>query len=343
MLIQGATYTATGSGSWSPPSSVTQQAQKDATTTTIGLADTAQTTPGATGTLTSQFSVSGATLSGPQLTDVLIALRQPPPVVWFHHDQLGSTRALTDGAGRLALNAGYDPYGNLLGVATVNSEQVNTNLLFSGQYRDSETGLYYLRARYYDPTTGQFLSRDPAVAMTRSPYGYVGGNPLNASDPTGLGINLPGGFCLKNPFSSDDSCQSLGDQAAQSVVKYVVPTDGADYKTTEIGIPFFDMSLTVTKGGAAYVGAGPSASLIPASIGQREGRVLRPGFQPGQVCENDIENLVSGFGFNANAGFGDAFGGTISNTTNGAIAGANEQGWGTPQLGISDQYFWRAN
>lgn len=44
----------------------------------------------------------------------------------------------------------------------------------------------YLRARYYDPATAQFLSRDPMVATTRSPYGYVAGNPLNQSDPWGL-------------------------------------------------------------------------------------------------------------------------------------------------------------
>jgi hypothetical protein len=44
----------------------------------------------------------------------------------------------------------------------------------------------YLRARYFDPSTGQFVSRDPAVAMTRQPFAYVHGNPLNATDPTGL-------------------------------------------------------------------------------------------------------------------------------------------------------------
>ncbi len=55
-----------------------------------------------------------------------------------------------------------------------------------GRVVDPETGLIYLRARYYDPTTGQFLSRDPAVAVTGSAYGYVDGDPLNGSDPSGL-------------------------------------------------------------------------------------------------------------------------------------------------------------
>ncbi|MGH9223660.1 MAG: ABC transporter permease [Acidimicrobiales bacterium] len=42
-----------------------------------------------------------------------------------------------------------------------------------------ETGFTYLRARYYDPATGQFVSRDPLTAMTGSPYSYVDGNPLD--------------------------------------------------------------------------------------------------------------------------------------------------------------------
>lgn len=49
--------------------------------------------------------------------------------------------------------------------------------------------LYYLRARYYDPSTAQFLTLDPAIAATRSPYAYVAGNPLNATDPTGKGLS----------------------------------------------------------------------------------------------------------------------------------------------------------
>jgi RHS repeat-associated protein len=55
-----------------------------------------------------------------------------------------------------------------------------------GPVVDAETGFQYLRARYYDPATGQFLTRDPIEAVTRSAYGYVNGNPLNLTDPLGL-------------------------------------------------------------------------------------------------------------------------------------------------------------
>ena len=54
------------------------------------------------------------------------------------------------------------------------------------EYTDAETGFVYLPARYYDPAMGQFISRDPLVALTGSAYGYVDGNPLNAVDPLGL-------------------------------------------------------------------------------------------------------------------------------------------------------------
>jgi RHS repeat-associated protein len=103
---------------------------------------------------------------------------------YLHHDQLGSTVLVSDSAGATgtATTTTYDPYGNQVST----SGSLTTNLMYTGQYLDSESGLYQNRARYYDPTTAQFLTLDPAVAMTMSPYGYVHGNPLNATDPSGL-------------------------------------------------------------------------------------------------------------------------------------------------------------
>ena len=60
------------------------------------------------------------------------------------------------------------------------------HFLYDGQYLDSISGLYYLRARWYDPATGQFTSVDALVAITGQPYSYAGGNPMNGSDPLGL-------------------------------------------------------------------------------------------------------------------------------------------------------------
>ena len=76
----------------------------------------------------------------------------------------------------------YDPYGNLKG----QTGTVDTPLRWNGQYQDSESGLYYLRARYYDPVTAQFICADPMSALTNSPYGYADNNPLNGYDPSGM-------------------------------------------------------------------------------------------------------------------------------------------------------------
>jgi RHS repeat-associated protein len=101
---------------------------------------------------------------------------------YYHHDQLGSTRLLTDSSGASVATYQFDPYGNL--VASSGSNITNP-LRFAGQYQDSESGFYYLRTRYYDPASGQFLSRDLLLKESMAPYNYVSGNPLNRKDPSG--------------------------------------------------------------------------------------------------------------------------------------------------------------
>lgn len=103
-------------------------------------------------------------------------------VSYYHTDQLGSVRTMTDSSGNVLNTYSYDTYGNVTGSTGTSPNTFK----FAGEYQDNESGMYYLRARYYDPSTGQFISRDTLVAMTRSAYAYVAGNPLNGTDPTGL-------------------------------------------------------------------------------------------------------------------------------------------------------------
>jgi len=56
---------------------------------------------------------------------------------------------------------------------------------YAGQYTDAESGLVYMRARYYDPATAQFLTVDPLVNVTHTPYSYVNDSPLDGADPSG--------------------------------------------------------------------------------------------------------------------------------------------------------------
>jgi RHS repeat-associated protein len=112
--------------------------------------------------------------------------------LYFHQDQVGSTRALTDAAGDVVGTATYTPYGSLRSHTGTLSK-----LGFAGGHTDTLTGFQYNRARYYDPATGQFITRDPAEAVTRQPYAYANDDPLSYVDPSG-DVGIPSFDQLSN-------------------------------------------------------------------------------------------------------------------------------------------------
>lgn len=95
-------------------------------------------------------------------------------------DGQGSTRVLTDGSGEVVGTYDYDAWG-----ATTSHTGAATDLQYNGQYTDLESGYQYLRARYYDPSTGQFLTVDQASFLTRSPETYANDAPTTFQDPSG--------------------------------------------------------------------------------------------------------------------------------------------------------------
>ncbi len=84
--------------------------------------------------------------------------------LYSYRDQLGSTRELGDGSGRIAATYRYDAYGNPL----AKTSSATTLFGYAGAYTDGETSLQYLQARYYDPQTAQFLTRDPRWPRRRA-------------------------------------------------------------------------------------------------------------------------------------------------------------------------------
>jgi RHS repeat-associated protein len=98
-------------------------------------------------------------------------------------DPLGSTLALVDAAGTTRTQYTYDPFGGTTttGAASANAAQ------FTGREAEG-TGLYYLRARYYSPEQGRFLSEDPLGfgGGDVNVYAYVGNRPTQSTDPLGL-------------------------------------------------------------------------------------------------------------------------------------------------------------
>jgi len=136
---------------------------------------------------------------------ILVEQVQGTTPYYYHADRLGSVRALTDSSGAVVATAAYDAYGNkTAGIGTVYNP-----FGYAGEYTDAESGLIYLRARYYDPATQQFLTVDPALAMTEQAYAYAAGSPTNFTDPSGLFIDtlLDAGFLALD--AADIACHGL--------------------------------------------------------------------------------------------------------------------------------------
>ncbi|MBU2571888.1 MAG: hypothetical protein KJ725_18035 [Gammaproteobacteria bacterium] len=101
----------------------------------------------------------------------------------YHHDALQSVLGQSGHEGSVLAAQSYGAFGNVLS----QTGPGNNRLKYTGREEDS-TGLYYYRARYYDPFIGRFISEDPLGfdAGDVNFYAYVGNNPVNANDPTEL-------------------------------------------------------------------------------------------------------------------------------------------------------------
>jgi len=105
---------------------------------------------------------------------------------FYGYDGGGSVRQLTNLAAAVTDRYNYDAFGNLLN----STGATPNNYLYRGEQYDTNLNLYYLRARYYNPATGRFMSRDPNAGKLKDPkslhkYLYADGNPVDGMDPSG--------------------------------------------------------------------------------------------------------------------------------------------------------------
>lgn len=124
-------------------------------------------------------------------------LAQSSGSYFFLKDAVGSITDIIDGSGNVIQRNEYSAYGTVLkvlngqGTDITTSPTVQTPYLFTGRELDRETGLYYYRARFYDPATGRFCQQDPYAGKLSSPitttnrYAYTGNQPINRIDPSG--------------------------------------------------------------------------------------------------------------------------------------------------------------
>jgi RHS repeat-associated protein len=174
--------------------------------------------------LIEETNSSGAVVarySQTQNIDEPLAMLRSAATSYYHADGLGSISSLSNAAGSIANTYTYDSFGKL----TASTGSLVNPFQYTARESDTETGLYYYRARYYDPQSGRFISEDP-LGTDAGPSGYlfVGNAPINFVDPLGLYKlqNFPPGLqadmkqAIKDAISKLKACPSCaGDDGAK--------------------------------------------------------------------------------------------------------------------------------
>jgi RHS repeat-associated protein len=118
----------------------------------------------------------------------LISFATPTAAFYYHYDGIGSVVNITNASGVKQWTYSYEPYGSSRTATSVTGAPANP-VRFTAEYLDSDTGLYDLRARQYDPAGGRFLSTDPLAPSVIDPYvgSYIYSNdrPTVLTDPSG--------------------------------------------------------------------------------------------------------------------------------------------------------------
>jgi RHS repeat-associated protein len=189
----------------------------------------------------------------------LVREDQGGAVYYFGTDGHGSTRFLLDGNGGVANSFAYDAYGTLI----ASNGAAQTTRLYCGEEFDPDLGMYYLRARYYKPDTGRFLTMDSYEGSQSDPlslhkYLYCNADPANLRDPGGHDGTL--GELLVSTFIDTTlaSMVSVGvNYAAQHVGYSLLPSWVQQAMKTTVTMDAVEVGLSV--GGSVPVGKYPIA------------------------------------------------------------------------------------
>ena len=162
--------------------------------------------------------------------DEPLAMLRSSATSYYDADGIGSITSLSNGTGTISQTYGYDAFGK----QTSSSGSLTNPFQFTGREFDSETSLYFNRARYYDPQTGRFLTEDPiGFDGGINFYAYVLNNPASFVDPFGLKlckVFLPG---LGNTYL-DDSFYPRVKKWMDANDKAGIPIDFSQgFRTTE--------------------------------------------------------------------------------------------------------------
>ena len=111
-------------------------------------------------------------------------------VYYYVYNLQGDVTHIVDESKNIVAAYRYDPFGKILNLSSLTSIGKLNPFRYRGYYYDTESNLYYLNSRYYNPEIGRFINADAILGANKdlisyNMFTYCGNNPLNRADPTG--------------------------------------------------------------------------------------------------------------------------------------------------------------
>ena len=216
----------------------------------------------------------------------------------YHFNALGSTIALTDSTQAIVNKYAYTPFG-----AVTEQETVNQPFKYVGQYgvTTEPNGLYYMRARYYDPLVGRFISEDPSGFDSGDVnfYAYVSNNPISYIDP--LGLNKAEGGSVLIDISSDLNSNQAMEMALNfsPVGEEKAFSEIAENLTAKItGYTFHGINQAISRDGGKGVAVSSILDAVknPVEVVSKDNGVIKYVGQEATVVLNKFGKVITTYG-----------------------------------------------
>jgi RHS repeat-associated protein len=218
--------------------------------------------------------------------DNVLSVERGNAVTWSLADRQGSVVDLVDVQGNVLNHFVYDSFGNRSATTAA-----DFRFGYTGRELDGETGLYYYRARYYDPSLGRFISEDPIgfSAGDTNLYRYVSNSPTNFTDPSGTVIS---GWAEDALYAADAFFAGFGNVVSFGITNQIRSTNRLAVENQQGG--WYNLGSALGLG--ASLALNPAAAWAKGATWGKGAASAYQGFGTAYGVVDGAKNVLTGQG-----------------------------------------------